>query len=807
MTAPLAVSANPVSISSRIERVTLYREGAVVERAAELRQQQDAWPHSARIGGLPLCLDDSSVRVRLLKTSGDAPLIACDLRVILDVPNLDSGLPPAENPELKAAEREHALLRERMSQIDTDIRRTQETPIPPRGREKDKPPPNAPTESRLEFLEFQRERIDSLLAQQRELEAQSRELERRIAHLHSQDQQRGSARAPREHELRKAVVVALRPGAASNVKSVGLVIEYRVPGARWAPAYGIHFDRAFTRGRLKMRALVAQYTGEDWTNVPLTLSTAAAQHWTDLPELKSLRIGRSQPPPARKGWRPPPDGADALFEDYLATARRSSDAWIDVRSASTILGVTEVELLRRATTENWPLTQHERLTLVSYLSVQAALSVRMGFGAAAGGTTMEKSARATGNTTMVHRGRLEETHMITRGGSAQEPSLNVAKRSLPPPPPISAPAPAPAAPAMSRVRAAVALSGSAPGGVKAALAADVPDGARRSVAGSYNDLSTSDIAAAPETEPPSSAPPALTPAQSLLDFGRLRLSPPEKSTTGALYAANDAELRAEILAGISVSIQVDIQAAVTVALQTAHSKVGSQPSGCVFVESHEGFDYAFRTPAPVSVPSDGQYHSLPLLDQELPAHARYVTVPRESQDVYRFVELANPLDAPLLRGPAEIHIDGVYLLTTPLATVAPKGKLALGLGVEQSLKVARNTRFAEATTGLIGGSLELRHEIEIELINNLPAPALLEVRERIPHAAEGEQEVKVVVGTVDPRWEELREEDLRIGETGLKGGYRWRLSLDPGSKQTLKAAYVLQTSSKNEIVGGNRREN
>ena len=62
--------------------------------------------------------------------------------------------------------------------------------------------------------------------------------------------------------------------------------------------------------------MVGQATGEDWSGVALTLSTASPQQWTELPELKSRRIGRRQPPPAKTGWRPPPVGADELYADY-----------------------------------------------------------------------------------------------------------------------------------------------------------------------------------------------------------------------------------------------------------------------------------------------------------------------------------------------------------------------------------------------------------------------------------------------------------------------------------------------------------
>src|SRR5690606_20193612 len=70
------------------------------------------------------------------------------------------------------------------------------------------------------------------------------------------------------------------------------------------------------RARLELRAVVGQATGEDWQGVRLRLSTACKDAWTELPELHAQRIGRTQPEPAKSGWRPPPVGAAELYADY-----------------------------------------------------------------------------------------------------------------------------------------------------------------------------------------------------------------------------------------------------------------------------------------------------------------------------------------------------------------------------------------------------------------------------------------------------------------------------------------------------------
>lgn len=99
---------------------------------------------------------------------------------------------------------------------------------------------------------------------------------------------------------------------------VELELEYGVPGAVWVPAYRLTHRQGDGSGRLVLRASVAQRTGEDWTGVRIALATADLRRRTDLPRLRSIRIGRSQPAPAPSGWREPPAGLVDLFSGYDA---------------------------------------------------------------------------------------------------------------------------------------------------------------------------------------------------------------------------------------------------------------------------------------------------------------------------------------------------------------------------------------------------------------------------------------------------------------------------------------------------------
>lgn len=107
----------------------------------------------------------------------------------------------------------------------------------------------------------------------------------------------------------------------------------------------------------------------------------------------------------------------------------------------------------------------------------------------------------------------------------------------------------------------------------------------------------------------------------------------------------------------------------------------------------------------------------------------YVTVPREAAHVFRMAKLLNPLPSPLLTGPTDVYLDGEYLLSTTIKTVPPKGEMDLGLGVEESIKVARKTTYKENRGGnLLVGVNELHHEIKIDCLMASVAPSPIIIR-------------------------------------------------------------------------------
>ncbi|MBI2378658.1 MAG: DUF4139 domain-containing protein [Deltaproteobacteria bacterium] len=724
--------------ASRIEAVTVYRSGARISRRASLTAPDGGWPGTLVIPGLPLALEDGTLRVRFARGSG---LVATSTRVVLDAPQpAEARALTTDETALEEARLEESKLSALREELDGELSilgglGLDRRPFPRPGD----PPIPIPTRSRLEALDGVAAEIEKRKTERRRVVDLLEEISERRRAIEARIREAATASAPKPEDLRKAAVVVLRTLDAANA-AADLEVEYFVPGARWAPSYTIHFDAGMERARLGVRAMVTQRSGEDWTGVKLRLSSAESQTFTELPELHSLRIGRRQPRLEKRGWRPLPAGAAELFEGY--------DATFASRARST--------------------------TLTRALSYQDEGSLAADDEPTFGAVTEDWD---------------DDDTSVEDGGTWEPPAKEMAKsRRAPSMRSTGAPAPPAAAPMVS-------LGGLAPGGRSGPRAKKAAMDQAEMMAPMMMDREGGGL-----DEPPSEPELERSVVPAMLDYDRLRLADARESRRGALVIAERDELYAELFVSARIVLTHELLGAVGEAQRMALGGP-SIPPRFSLPQALDGFDHAFSAEGPADVPSDGTFHSIAVLSRESDAAVRYVTVPREAQDVFRFAFFTNPLDAPLLAGPADVYVGGSYLMSATLHSTPPKGKIELGLGVEQSLKVARNASFVEETAGLMRGSLALKHEIRIDLVSLLARPAEIEVRERVPVSREGDEDVKVEVTKAEPALEAYEQTGAPI-----KGSRRWRVTLSPGQSRSLLLAYAVKIAAKNELAGGNRRE-
>jgi hypothetical protein len=745
---------------SRIEAVRVYRVGATV------RRRFDVGPGDLEleVPGLPLSLDDSTVRVRALGAA-DAP-VPVDLRVGLHAKAREDAATHEAERELEELRREQTRDARRRDLLTAESELLESIATPPRPRgEPGRPPPASPLEARLALDEFKHGELEERITEIDAITERMLDREERIADLVDTLRRVSSAKKARADEVTKSVTMRLR-GELAGGAPVTYELEYYVPGARWAPQYQCHVDREGERAQVQSRALVVQRSGEDWVGVKLELSTADPVRFSELPKLSSIRIGKAQRGGGpSKGFRPAPRGAAGLFGDYDAALARAR-----VLAPTASVAAASAPYVSEA---------------MGYGTFRAAMPPQV-VAVAAGGlseSTNEIYEEVEG---------FDDDVIGDFGEFEEEPDEMYAAREMaapmaePSPAPqmayASAPAPAPPSAPKRRRSKKMADTGSrgAPGGASFGGAADERE--RGITLGGQRQ-----------------GPPGLP------QFSALELAAPDDTARrGTLQRVDQRAAYAAALARSGREPDFDLIGVVRQAAQAAAGAWGtSMPAHAADVAAESGaFDYVYHSESRVEVASDGIYHSVPLGVREAPCQMRYVVVPREEPHVYRMATIENPTAAPMLAGPVEVYVGGAYVLSTRLPTVAPRAEFKLGLGVEQAIKCARNARFEERRTdsGVVA-TAELHHQIDIELVNNLGRPVRCEVRERIPQPAK-DAEVVVDEGVVSPAWEEYTQRDRRR----IKGGRRWDVEIAAGATQKLSAEYVVKIYAQNEVVGGNRRE-
>ena len=716
------------SIDTHIESVTLYHRGATVRRVATLDFSAGV-PASLVVTGLPLALIDHTVRARIDADQGT--VVTSLVRVGLSAPPRGTPEAPPDQQALEAVASKLERTRARRHQLEAELAQLSQLSVNARpSAEEGKPPAPSPMFARASLEAMLEEASGARVAMLRTLRAEEKTLADEEASLRARLARASTATHVRPDELSKSVTVQVVPGATA--KRGTLVLEYFVVGARWAPAYQCRMSRDCRSADLQLRGVVAQRTGEDWRGVRLKLSTASPVNWTELPELSSIRIGRAQPPPpAKRGFRPPPQGAATLFTDHdrgLARARA-----------------------QRPVIPTWqpPVLEPSVMPLVAPKSVPSEVTL---------------GAMADSDDGLIASMAMER----------EEAPMKESKRMMAPPPaPMASAAPA-GPPARPQARALVA--------------------AKKSSALRHDDADEGGFDEEPSLGPPD-----------VVAYGTLRLSGPGERTRGQLIPVDRRRAYLESLSAQQRSAPFDVLAVVEAAERLGQEVVSlPAPSGTADVRSEAGwYDYVYATDAAVDVPSDGTFHSVPVQTRTATGDVRYVTVPREDPQVYRQAQVRNPLPSPLLPGPVEVYVAGEYVLTTTLPSVPPGGDFKLSLGVEQAVKVARNTTFREERSGdKVVATNELIHDVVIELVSHLDREATFEVRERIPQPAP-DAEVVVDEGKVMPKWEAYTQEER--GQV-LEGGRRWVLTVKPHGSQTLSAQYKVKLYANNELVGGNRRE-
>jgi len=301
-----------IECSSVIARVVVHARGALVTREVELPGHLPDGIVDVAVPGITLMAQPGSARAAL--EGSERVVAAVNTALVIPRGEVTPGPTLARVRDLAArTERvvdEHRVLSERRARLAELALAPHLRTLDERKRERDAFDVRFGEALRMAaLLDDKVARLDERLLG---LEKEQRDLSRALEIARLEDQQTSTRERMGDAHPTRTITARLIGGGRPGK----LLVTYAVEAARWWPAYTLRVGEGGARATWTFESVVAQRSGEDWSAVPLSLSSADLVFDARLPELASLRFGRAQPP-RRRPFRPAPVGVDEMFAEYL----------------------------------------------------------------------------------------------------------------------------------------------------------------------------------------------------------------------------------------------------------------------------------------------------------------------------------------------------------------------------------------------------------------------------------------------------------------------------------------------------------
>jgi uncharacterized protein (TIGR02231 family) len=267
-----------VNLTSKIEHVTVFYNGAQVERSAggplSIGRSEIVFK------GLTAQLDERSVQV-----SGDG-----DFTLLSVTQRTDFAASDAAKDSLDDLSKLHDILTERIvleqnqltviQQEETILQRNQVQLVGVQNS-------TLKLDDLKQMIDFQRVRFNELLNKRLEIDKDLKNLKEKLDVV---ERQITELRTPKTTATKSIVaLVEAKTEATANFK-----ISYIVPNSRWTPTYDLRVKNITDPLSMQMKASVVQASGEDWKYVKLTLSTGNPTENGAKPTFKTWFLKRQE---------------------------------------------------------------------------------------------------------------------------------------------------------------------------------------------------------------------------------------------------------------------------------------------------------------------------------------------------------------------------------------------------------------------------------------------------------------------------------------------------------------------------------
>ena len=224
---------------------------------------------------------------------------------------------------------------------------------------------------------------------------------------------------------------------------------------------------------------------------------------------------------------------------------------------------------------------------------------------------------------------------------------------------------------------------------------------------------------------------------------------------------------------------------------SATSIYGSRASnGVIFITTKKGAvgsdlylskfaklqDYTAEATTLNSIPSDGSEHEATLSKLSIPAKFSYYAAPKITPNVYMLAEVPKWRDYELQKGKLRVFLDNTYVGDSYWTPIEIQDTLHFSVGVEKNIGVERSLKATKERNNLLKTSKKVTRNWLIVVKNNKETAVDVVVEDQIPVSTKSDVKVNLL-------------ESSGAVVTQNEGRLKWNLHLAPGEKRELNVNY------------------
>jgi len=203
----------------------------------------------------------------------------------------------------------------------------------------------------------------------------------------------------------------------------------------------------------------------------------------------------------------------------------------------------------------------------------------------------------------------------------------------------------------------------------------------------------------------------------------------------------------------------------------------------------QGTSSTFHIERKSTIESDKKPHKVTVTKTSVATTREYVVVPAKSENAYLKATARNDSGYQLLDGDLNVFMDGLFITTSRLKRTSPGEEFQLYLGVDGGVRVdIKPQSKVSETSGIMKKFTTMTHKFSTVIKNNKKHPIKVLVFDQIPFSSD--KSIKVKIEQPADQTEYILTEESIMKRT---------FKLGPGTSQTTKLCYTVETSSDTSI--------